>query len=462
MRTVAGLRRAAAGQDRSHPPGARWCRRRPADMIVRDRVGDELPGADGRGRTGRRRARGRGRHRPARPLRGRAPAAGAGDRRWPAAPRTECPGSSAWTSRPAAWTRRESMSSARSRSRGLAGAGSAVLVATHDVEFAARVRRAGGADGRGRGAGRRHRRRRSWRAAGTSRPRWRARSAPAARSRRSRGRAAGRAGARRVSADGLPARDDARHPRVVLAVGFAWYERSRPSARVVALVAALAALAVASRLVLAPIPNVVGTTDVALLTGYALGGAPGFTVGALAAPISNIWLGQGPWTHLADGGLGTGGPRGGRAGRRRRPPSGPPRPGLACAAMGLVYGALLDLSVMVTYGGEQSLDRYLVLSARGIPFNVAHAAGNFAIAFAAGPALVAHDRALPGAARVHLASRRARCRSPLAALVVSHWAAATPTPARGRRRQRPAPGCAGAQNCRRRLRGTPGSLLRPR
>ena len=43
---------------------------------------------------------------------------------------------------------------------------------------------------------------------------------------------------------------------------------------------------------------------------------------------------------------------------------------------------------MVTYGGEQSLDRYLALSARGMPFNVAHAAGNFAIALAAGPALV--------------------------------------------------------------------------
>ena len=43
---------------------------------------------------------------------------------------------------------------------------------------------------------------------------------------------------------------------------------------------------------------------------------------------------------------------------------------------------------MVTYGGEQSLDRYLALSARGVPFNVAHATGNFVIALAAGPALV--------------------------------------------------------------------------
>ena len=176
---------------------------------------------------------------------------------------------------------------------------------------------------------------------------------------------------------------------VVLVVGFAWYERTRPSARVVALVAALAALAVAGRLVLAPVPNVVGTTDVALLTGYALGGAPGFAVGALAAPISNIWLGQGPWTVWQMGGWGLAGLVG--AGLALAFGRNLGRLGLACAcaAMALVYGALLDLSVMVTYGGEQSLDRYLALSARGVPFNVAHALGNFAIAFAAGPALVA-------------------------------------------------------------------------
>ena len=174
----------------------------------------------------------------------------------------------------------------------------------------------------------------------------------------------------------------------VVCVGFVWYERSKPSSRVVALVAALTALAVASRLLFAPVPNLVGTTDVALLTGYALGGAPGFTVGALAAPISNIWLGQGPWTVWQMAGWGTAGLAGGGlamvAGRHLG------RLGLAmaCAAMGLVYGAFLDLSVMVTYGGEQSLDRYLALAARGIPFNAAHAVGNFAIAYAAGPALV--------------------------------------------------------------------------
>ena len=58
---------------------------------------------------------------------------------------------------------------------------------------------------------------------------------------------------------------------------------------------------------------------------------------------------------------------------------------------------------MVTYGGEQSLDRYLALSARGVPFNVAHAVGNFAIAFAAGPALVRMISRYRDPARVQLA-----------------------------------------------------------
>jgi energy-coupling factor transport system substrate-specific component len=175
---------------------------------------------------------------------------------------------------------------------------------------------------------------------------------------------------------------------LVIVSGFAWYERTRPPARLVALVAALAALAVAGRLVLAPIPNVVATTDVALITGYSLGGAPGFAVGALAAPISNIWLGQGPWTAWQMAGWGLVGIGGAAVATMTARRLGRLGLGLVCALAGLAYGALLDFSVMVTYGGEQSLDRYLALSGRGVPFNIAHAAGNFAIAFAAGPALV--------------------------------------------------------------------------
>jgi energy-coupling factor transport system substrate-specific component len=170
--------------------------------------------------------------------------------------------------------------------------------------------------------------------------------------------------------------------------GFFWFERSRPPAQIVALVGALAAISVAGRIALSPVPNVVPSTDIVLIAGYALGGAPGFAVGALTGLISNFWLGQGPWTPWQMAGWGITGllgawlaaATGGRVGRF----------GLAavCALAGLAYGALLDLSLMVTYGGEQSLDRFLALSGRGLPFNVAHAAGNAALALVAGPAMV--------------------------------------------------------------------------
>ena len=71
--------------------------------------------------------------------------------------------------------------------------------------------------------------------------------------------------------------------------------------------AALAALAVAGRIALSPIPNVVPTTDITLIAGFALGGAPGFAVGALSGLVSNFWLGQGPWTPWQMAGWGMAG-----------------------------------------------------------------------------------------------------------------------------------------------------------
>src|SRR5436305_13757702 len=83
---------------------------------------------------------------------------------------------------------------------------------------------------------------------------------------------------------------------LALAAGFAWYERSRPDARIVALVGTLAAFAALGRIAFAALPNVKPTTDIVLIAGFALGGGPGFVVGALAALTSNFFFGQGPWT----------------------------------------------------------------------------------------------------------------------------------------------------------------------
>lgn len=173
----------------------------------------------------------------------------------------------------------------------------------------------------------------------------------------------------------------------VLIGGFAWYERSRPTSQVVALVAALAALAIAGRIAFAAFPNVKPTTDIVILAGYALGPAPGFAVGALTALVSNFWFGQGPWTPWQMVGWGLCGILG--AGLAIvRPRAGRFTLAAVCALAGVAYGALLNFSLMATYGGDLSLQRFLALESRAIPFDAAHAIGNATLAFVAGPAMV--------------------------------------------------------------------------
>ena len=193
------------------------------------------------------------------------------------------------------------------RLRELAAGGTAVLVATHDAEFAAAWAERTMLLGDGRpvadaptaevlGGG--------WYFA-TQTARVLGGGALLARGRR---RAAARA--RGGGRDELGRSPRSRCSRSRSPPGFAWYERAHPTARVLALVATLAALAALGRIAFAPLPNVKPTTDIVLIAGYVLGGAPGFVVGAVAALASNLFFGQGPWTpwQMAGwGGVGLGG-----------------------------------------------------------------------------------------------------------------------------------------------------------
>src|SRR5919201_3431172 len=149
---------------------------------------------------------------------------------------------------------------------------------------------------------------------------------------------------------------------LALAAGFAWYERAHPSSKVLALVATLAALAALGRVAFAPLPNVKPMTDIVLLSGFALGGAPGFVVGAVAALASNVFFGQGPWTPWQMGAWGlvgiVGDVLGAASGRRlgRVPLA------VACLAAGFLYGAILDFSTWVTFSGEHTLAQYVAFS----------------------------------------------------------------------------------------------------
>ncbi len=188
---------------------------------------------------------------------------------------------------------------------------------------------------------------------------------------------------------------------LALVAGFAWYERQRPDARIVALVGTLAAFAALGRIAFAALPNVKPTTDIVLISGYALGGGPGFAVGALAGLTSNFFFGQGPWTPWqmaawgATGVLGAGLAR--LATLRPGGPSGAhPNPGqepigrwplaIVCCLAGFAFTVIQDVGDWVNYS-DHSLAQLGVYVGQGLGFDAIHAAGCFAFAFVFGPAL---------------------------------------------------------------------------
>ncbi len=174
----------------------------------------------------------------------------------------------------------------------------------------------------------------------------------------------------------------------VLVTGFAWYERTHPSTRVLALVATLAALAALGRVAFAPLPNVKPTTDIVLIAGLVLGGAPGFMVGAVAALASNLFFGQGPWTPWQMAAWGAVGVLGALLARFAGRNPGRVPLALACGVAGLGFGAVMNLHMWITYSGDHSLAKLAAYFATSLPFDVAHAFGNVVFALAFGPALI--------------------------------------------------------------------------
>jgi energy-coupling factor transport system substrate-specific component len=168
-----------------------------------------------------------------------------------------------------------------------------------------------------------------------------------------------------------------------LAVGFAWLESGTASAKDLALVATLAGVAAAGRVLFAPVPGVQPVTVIVAAAGVALGPRRGFAVGALAALASNFFLGQGvwtPWQMLAWGGCGLVTGVGARLLRQRIAFA------VACFVLGLGFSALMD--VWEWYGFfPHTWPAFALQMTRGFPFDLAHAVGNVVLAFAAGPEL---------------------------------------------------------------------------
>jgi energy-coupling factor transport system substrate-specific component len=74
------------------------------------------------------------------------------------------------------------------------------------------------------------------------------------------------------------------------------FERRKPQARELIVVAVLAAIAVAGRSAFFMLPQFKPVVAIVIIAGVGFGAEAGFLVGAVAGFVSNFFFGQGPWT----------------------------------------------------------------------------------------------------------------------------------------------------------------------
>ena len=77
---------------------------------------------------------------------------------------------------------------------------------------------------------------------------------------------------------------------------FMVFERRRPQAREVIILAVLIAIAVAGRAAFFMVPQFSPVIAIVIIAAVCFGGEAGFLAGAMSGFISNFFFGQGPWT----------------------------------------------------------------------------------------------------------------------------------------------------------------------
>jgi hypothetical protein len=172
-----------------------------------------------------------------------------------------------------------------------------------------------------------------------------------------------------------------------LALAFWWYERSHPPAKLLAVVATLAAIAALGRDAFVAVPDVKPITAIVLVSGVAFGAGPGFAVGAISGFASNFLLGQGPWTPWQMLGWGLVGLIGGGLGSLTSRRMSPLAIALACAVSAEAFNLVVDLYTW-TSAGQQTLRAFGLVLASAVVFDATHVVASFAFGLAFGPALL--------------------------------------------------------------------------
>jgi len=159
---------------------------------------------------------------------------------------------------------------------------------------------------------------------------------------------------------------------------FLIFERRKPQARELVLIAVLVALNVAGRAAFFMLPEFKPVVAMTILAGVAFGGETGFLVGAMTMLVSNMLFSQGPWTPWQMFAMGITGWLAGilyRKGVLRRSKLSLCIYGVLASAV--LYGGIMNPASALMWA--QTVNWKLLLSyyMTGIPVDLARAAATF-------------------------------------------------------------------------------------
>lgn len=154
------------------------------------------------------------------------------------------------------------------------------------------------------------------------------------------------------------------------------FERRRPRARELVVLAVLIALGVAGRAAFYMLPQFKPAVAIAMIAGIALGAESGFITGAMIAFVSNFVFGQGPWTPWQMEAMGLMGLLAGLLfyNKEGRMPGTVPLVIFGALGTFFVYGLIVDTSTVFTVYGTFTWKHALAQYIAGIKPNLVHAA----------------------------------------------------------------------------------------
>lgn len=163
---------------------------------------------------------------------------------------------------------------------------------------------------------------------------------------------------------------------------FMVFEKRKPQAREIVVIAVLCALGVAGRVAFYMLPQLKPVVAIVIIAGVCFGPESGFLVGAVTGFVSNFFFGQSPltpWQMFCFGSIGF------LAGVLFKKGFLPKKKIPLCIYGGLatflIYGGIINIGGMLIWGMDVSFQALMALYLSAIPFDLIHAASTVIFLF---------------------------------------------------------------------------------